>query len=71
MSREAVIVDSVRTALAKAHRGSFNMTRPDDQLAHCLSQLFVRNKNVDMAEVGDAADVLRARQRAGDRKSVV
>jgi len=53
MSREAVIVDSVRTALAKAHRGSFNMTRPDDQLAHCISQLFVRNKTVDKSEVGD------------------
>ena len=53
MSREAVIVDSVRTGLAKAHRGSFNLTRPDDQLAHCIAQLFARNPNVDRAEVGD------------------
>ena len=47
MSREAVIIDSVRTGLAKAHRGSFNMTRPDDQLAHCIAQLFARNQSVD------------------------
>ena len=53
MSREAVIIDSVRTGLAKAHRGSFNQTRPDDQLAHCIAQLFARNPNVDKAEVGD------------------
>jgi acetyl-CoA acyltransferase len=53
MSREAVIIDSVRTGLAKAHRGSFNLTRPDDQLAHCIAQLFARNPSVDKAEVGD------------------
>jgi acetyl-CoA acetyltransferase family protein len=53
MSREAVIIDSVRTGLAKAHRGSFNMTRPDDQLAHCIAQLFARNSSVDKSEVGD------------------
>jgi len=53
MAREAVIVDSVRTPLCKAHRGSFNLTRPDDMLAFCLEQLFVRNPNVDKAEVGD------------------
>jgi acetyl-CoA acetyltransferase family protein len=34
--REAVIVASARTALAKSHRGSFNMTRPDDLAAHCI-----------------------------------
>lgn len=34
--REAVIVSSARTALAKSFRGSFNMTRPDDLLAHCI-----------------------------------
>jgi acetyl-CoA acetyltransferase family protein len=53
MAREAVIVDSVRTGLTKAHRGSFNMTRPDDQLAFCYEQLFQRNPSVDKAEVGD------------------
>ncbi len=53
MAREAVIVDSVRTPLCKAHRGSFNRTRPDDMLAFCIDQLFVRNPRVDRAEVGD------------------
>src|ERR1700753_4300789 len=33
--REVVIVDSVRTGLAKSFRGSFNQTRPDDLAAHC------------------------------------
>ena len=46
MAREAVIVDSVRTALAKSMRGSFNLTRADDMLAHCLEALFERNPNV-------------------------
>ena len=27
--KNVVIVDSVRTGLAKSHRGGFNMTRPD------------------------------------------
>jgi acetyl-CoA acyltransferase len=53
MAREAVIVDSVRTPLCKAHRGSFNRTRPDDMLAFVIDQLFVRNPRVDRAEVGD------------------
>lgn len=34
--REAVIVASSRTPLAKSHRGSFNMTRPDDLAAHAI-----------------------------------
>ena len=53
MAREAVIVDSVRTALCKSGRGSFNQTRPDDQLAFCFEQLFARNPTLDKAEVGD------------------
>jgi acetyl-CoA acyltransferase len=34
--RQAVIVSSARTPLAKSHRGSFNITRPDDLAAHCI-----------------------------------
>ena len=34
--REAVVVASKRTPLAKGYRGSFNMTRPDDQAAHAI-----------------------------------
>ena len=41
--REVVIVDSVRTGLAKSFRGKFNMTRPDDMAAHCVDALLVRN----------------------------
>src|ERR671918_2461714 len=35
--RQAVIVASSRTPLAKSHRGSFNITRPDDLAAHCIA----------------------------------
>lgn len=41
--REVVIVDSVRTGLAKSFRGKFNMTRPDDMAAHCVDALLARN----------------------------
>ncbi len=34
--REAVVVASKRTPLAKSYRGSFNMTRPDDLAAHAI-----------------------------------
>src|SRR5262245_50328069 len=34
--REAVLVASSRTPLAKSHRGSFNTTRPDDLAAHAI-----------------------------------
>jgi len=34
--REAVIVASSRTPLAKSHRGSFKDTRPDDLAAHVI-----------------------------------
>ena len=36
--REAVVVASSRTPLAKSHRGSFNITRPDDLAAHCIQR---------------------------------
>ncbi|UVM34588.1 thiolase family protein [Pseudomonas sp. B21-019] len=50
--REVVIVDSVRTGLAKSFRGKFNMTRPDDMAAHCVNALLTRN-DVDPASVED------------------
>lgn len=54
--REVVIVDSVRTGLAKSFRGKFNMTRPDDMAAHCVNALLSRNdldpKLVDDCIVG-------------------
>ena len=50
--KTAVIVDSVRTGLAKSHRGGFNITRPDDMLAHIINNLLDRNPNLppDMVE---------------------
>ncbi|UUQ63976.1 thiolase family protein [Pseudomonas fuscovaginae UPB0736] len=50
--REVVIVDSVRTGLAKSFRGKFNQTRPDDMAAHCVNALLVRN-GIDPASVED------------------
>ena len=50
--REVVIVDSVRTGLAKSFRGQFNLTRPDDMAAHCVNALLERN-NLDPALVED------------------
>lgn len=50
--REVVIVDSVRTGLAKSFRGKFNQTRPDDMAAHCVNALLVRNV-IDPASVED------------------
>ena len=51
--RDVVIVDSVRTGLAKAFRGSFNLTRSDDMLAHCIDALLERNGQVSPEEVED------------------
>ncbi|POA22299.1 thiolase family protein, partial [Pseudomonas sp. FW305-3-2-15-E-TSA4] len=48
--REVVIVDSVRTGLAKSFRGKFNQTRPDDMAAHCVNALLSRN-DIDPASV--------------------
>ncbi|VVN64651.1 thiolase family protein [Pseudomonas fluorescens] len=50
--REVVIVDSVRTGLAKSFRGKFNRTRPDDMAAHCVNALLTRN-GIDPASVED------------------
>ena len=52
-SRDVVIVDNVRTGLAKAFRGSFNMTRSDDMLAHCINALLERNGKVEPDSVED------------------
>lgn len=50
--REIVIVDSVRTGLAKSFRGKFNQTRPDDMAAHCVNALLSRS-GIDPASVED------------------
>jgi acetyl-CoA acyltransferase len=53
MAREAVIVDSKRTALTKAHRGSFNLTEPVDYLAHTLESVVEGVPNLDPGEIED------------------
>ncbi len=53
MAREAVIVGSVRTGLAKAHRGSFNMTEPVNYTAHVLREVVAQQPKLDPAEIED------------------
>jgi acetyl-CoA acetyltransferase family protein len=51
--REAVIVASSRTALAKSFRGSFNLTRPDELAAHCIRDVLRKSPKLDPREVED------------------
>lgn len=51
--REAVIVASSRTGLAKAARGSFNITRPEDLAAHCVKDVLRKVPQLDPAELDD------------------
>jgi acetyl-CoA acyltransferase len=51
--REAVVVASSRTPLAKSHRGSFNLTRPDDLAAHAIKDALGKVPQVDTREVED------------------
>ena len=67
MSEAVVIVDSVRTGLAKAHRGTFNLTRSDDLVAHCIDSLLARNGGVDPAEVDDV--VLGCGRQVGEQSA--
>src|SRR5437773_4701894 len=51
--REAVIVASSRTGMAKSFRGSFNQTRPDDMAAHCVKDLLKKVPQLDPKEIED------------------
>src|SRR5436853_4150180 len=51
--REAVIVASSRTPLAKSFRGSFNLTRPDDLAAHCIKDVLGKVPQLDSGKVED------------------
>src|SRR6266700_4881628 len=51
--REAVIVASSRTPLAKSFRGSFNLARPDDLAAHCIRDVLKKTPQLDPAEITD------------------
>ena len=49
--REAVIVASSRTPLAKSFRGSFNMTRPDDLAGYAIRHVLGKVPELDVKEV--------------------
>jgi acetyl-CoA acetyltransferase family protein len=49
--RDAVIVSSSRTPLAKSHRGSFNLTRPDDLAAHCITHTLAKVPGLAAEEI--------------------
>jgi acetyl-CoA acyltransferase len=51
--REAVVVASSRTPLAKSFRGSFNLTRPDDLAAHCIEDVLRKTPQLDPGEIED------------------
>jgi len=51
--REAVVVASSRTGLAKSYRGSFNMTRPEDLAAHCIRDVFRKAPLLEPEELED------------------
>lgn len=63
--RDVVIVDSVRTGLAKSFRGSFNWTRSDDMAAFLIDALIDRNAKFDPSEVDDI--ILGAANQAGEQ----
>src|SRR3970040_860000 len=51
--RDAVIVDSLRTAVGKAPRGVLRHTRPDDMAAAVITALLKRHPQLDRAEIED------------------
>jgi len=51
--REAVVVQSSRTPLAKSFRGSFNLTRPDELAAHVIRDVLAKVPQLPPAEIED------------------
>jgi acetyl-CoA acetyltransferase family protein len=51
--REAVVVASSRTPLAKSFRGSFNLTRPDDLAAHAIRDVLGKVPQLEPREIED------------------
>ena len=52
-TREAVIVNAVRTPVGKAKRGSLTTVRPDDMAATVIKELLARTPELDPAEIED------------------
>ena len=63
--RDVVVIDSVRTGLAKSFRGSFNLTRSDDMLAVVIDALLARNPNIAAEEIEDV--IVGAGSHAGEQ----
>lgn len=63
--RDVVVIDSVRTGLAKSFRGSFNLTRSDDMLAVVIDALLARSPNVAAEEIEDV--IVGAGSHAGEQ----
>jgi acetyl-CoA acyltransferase len=51
--QDAYVVSAVRTPVAKAPRGSFRHTRPDDLLVHVLRELLARHPQLEGREIDD------------------
>jgi len=51
--RDIVVVDGVRTAMAKAKNGAFRNVRAENLSAAVMQALFTRNPNLDPSEVDD------------------
>lgn len=64
-----VIVDCIRTGLAKAHRGTFNLTRSDDLVAHCIDALLERNPQVEPGAIEDV--ILGCGRQVGEQSANV
>ena len=52
-TREAVIVNAVRTPVGKAKRGSLTTVRPDDMAATVIKELLARTPELDPTEIED------------------
>jgi acetyl-CoA acyltransferase len=64
---QVVVVDSIRTGLAKSHRGTFNLTRGDDLVAHCIDALLDRNPEIEPGQVEDV--IVGAGRQTGEQSS--
>jgi acetyl-CoA acyltransferase len=51
--KDIVIVDAVRSAVGRAHKGTLAQKRPDEMAAEVIRGLFARNPKVDVKEVED------------------
>lgn len=50
--RDVFVIDAIRTPIGK-YGGVLSSVRPDDLLAHVISELLVRNQSIDSSEIED------------------